>query len=146
MRRRMRRNSTLAVLAVCGSVAAMAGCGSSNSDYANNPRPPAPITITAAIGRGEISVSPAHFGAGPVSLIVVNETAASQQVTLESDELDKKGLRQQTGPINPSETATLKADVPEGRYVVHVDGDAIKGATLRVGPQRASAQNDLLQP
>lgn len=136
----------MAMVAVCGSVAAMAGCGASNSDYANKPRPPAPITVTAAIGRGQISVSPSHFGAGPISLIVVNETAASQQVTLESDGFDKKGLRQQTGPINPAETATLKAEVPEGRYVVHVDGNAIKGATLRVGPERASAQNDLLQP
>ena len=34
----------------------------------------------------------------------------------------------------------------EGTYSVHVDGDGIEGATLRVGAERESAQNDLLQP
>jgi hypothetical protein len=29
---------------------------------------------------------------------------------------------------------------------VHVGGDAIRAARLEVGAQRASAQNDLLQP
>jgi hypothetical protein len=29
---------------------------------------------------------------------------------------------------------------------VHVGADAIRGARLKVGPERESAQNDLLQP
>jgi hypothetical protein len=56
------------------------------------------------------------------------------------------GLRQVTAPISPRDTATLKADVEPGRYSVHVAGDGIAAAALRVGPERASAQNDLLQP
>ena len=56
------------------------------------------------------------------------------------------GLKQVTAPISPRDTATLKADVKPGRYTVHVGGDAIRAARLRVGPERASAQNDLLQP
>ena len=51
-----------------------------------------------------------------------------------------------TAPISPRDTATLKADVTPGRYTVHVGGGAIRAARLRVGPERASAQNDLLQP
>jgi hypothetical protein len=51
-----------------------------------------------------------------------------------------------TAPISPRDTATLKADVDPGRYSVHVAGDAIAAAALRVGPERKSAQNDLLQP
>jgi hypothetical protein len=69
-------------------------------------------------------------------------------VTLESvDEAGQgPGLKQETAPISPRDTATLKADVDPGRYSVHVAGDAIAAAALRVGPERKSAQNDLLQP
>jgi hypothetical protein len=69
-------------------------------------------------------------------------------VTLESaDEPGAgPGLRQETAPISPRDTATLKAEVEPGRYTVHVVDDGIAAAALRVGPQRMSAQNDLLQP
>jgi hypothetical protein len=89
-----------------------------------------------------------RFGAGPVRLIVVNQTGAAQQVTLESALApgEGPGIRQQTAPINPQDTATLAADVDPGRYTVSVRGDAIRRATLRVGAERASAQNDLLAP
>jgi hypothetical protein len=69
-------------------------------------------------------------------------------VTLESAEKagSGPGLRQETAPISPRDTATLKADVKPGRYTVHVRGGGILAARLQVGSQRASAQNDLLQP
>jgi hypothetical protein len=118
----------------------VAGCGDSNR-YANDPRPPAPIVITASISKDKVSVSPDRFGAGPVSLVITNQTEAAQQVTFQS-----RGGKQQTGPINPSDTATLKADVPEGDAVVKVGGAGISPARIAVGPQRKSAQNELLQP
>ena len=100
------------------------------------------------IDEQRVSVSPRLIGAGPISLIVTNQTDTAQSVTLES--ADKAGtgpgLRQQTAPISPQDTATLNADVTPGRYTVHVRGDAIAAARLRVGLERASAQNDLLQP
>ncbi len=124
----------------------IAGCGDED-DYANAPRPPAPIVITAAITGDGITVSPSKFGAGPISLIVSNQTETSQQVTLEtSDTSSGPGLTQSTGPINPRDTATLRADVDEGTYTVSVAADAIKSATVRVGAERPSAQNELLQP
>jgi hypothetical protein len=129
------------------AVVAIAGCGDS-SDYKNDPRPPSPIVLTASIDDQRVSVSPRAFGAGPISLIVTNQTNTAQSVTLES--ADKAGtgpgLKQVTAPISPRDTATLKADVKPGRYTVHVRGDGIVAARLRVGPERASAQNDLLQP
>ena len=95
-----------------------------------------------------VSVSPRSFGAGPISLVVTNQTNTAQRITLES--ADKAGsgpgLRQETAPISPRDTATLKADVKPGRYTVHVGGGGIAAARLQVGSQRASAQNDLLQP
>lgn len=134
--------TSLVALLVC-----LAGCGGGKR-YANNPRPPAPIVITAAIVGHKVSVSPTNFGAGPIELIVTNQTGTSQQLTLETNELggSNPGLRQQTGPINPQDTASLKATVRKGTYSVHVENAGIRPATLQVGAARASAQNELLQP
>jgi hypothetical protein len=142
----MRRTAATTPLAVA-VVVAIAGCGTS-SDYKNDPRPPSPIVLTASIDDQRVSVSPQRFGAGPISLIVTNQTNTAQSVTLESAEKagNGPGLRQETAPISPRDTATLKADVKPGRYTVHVRGDGIIAARLKVGPERASAQNDLLQP
>ena len=125
----------------------VAGCGS-DDDYANEPRPPAPITIAASITDREVSVSPAEFGAGPISLIVSNQTDAAQKVTLETDELggSQGGIKQTTSPINPNGTATIKVDLREGTYKVSVDGAGVKAAALEVGPERESSQDDLLLP
>jgi hypothetical protein len=143
----MRRTAALAPLAVA-AVLALGGCGSSSADYKNDPRPPGPIVITGYISDQRMSVSPRSFGAGPVSLIVTNQTGTAQRVTLESAGAagTGPGIKQVTAPISPQDTATLKVDVKPGSYSVHVAGDAIRAARLKVGPQRASAQNDLLQP
>jgi hypothetical protein len=142
----MRRTAATTPLVVAAAVA-IVGCGSS-SDYKNEPRPPAPIVLTASIDDQRVSVSPRAFGAGPISLIVTNQTSTAQSVTLESAEKagNGPGIRQETAPISPRDTATLKVDVKPGRYKVHVRGDTIIGALLRVGRERVSAQNDLLQP
>jgi hypothetical protein len=143
----MRRTAALAPLAVA-AVLALGGCGSSSADYKNDPRPPGPIVITGYISDQRVSVSPSSFGAGPVSLIVTNQTGTAQRVTLESAGAagTGPGIKQVTAPISPQDTATLKVDVKPGSYSVHVTGDVIRAARLKVGPQRASAQNDLLQP
>jgi hypothetical protein len=124
------------------------GCGGGGGDYKNEPRPPSPIVVTASVSKDQVSVSPRRLGAGPISLIVTNQTGASQQVTIESDGATGSGpgIRQETAPINPRDTATLTADVAPGTYRVHVVGDGIRAATFRVGKPRPSAQNDLLQP
>ena len=143
----MRRTAALAPLAV-GAVLALGGCGSSSADYKNDPRPPGPIIVTGYIDDQRVSVSPRSLGAGPISLIVTNQTGTAQRVTLESAGATGTGpgLKQVTAPISPRDTATLKADVKPGRYTVHVAGGAIRAARLQVGAERASAQNDLLQP
>jgi len=132
----------ITLVGACALALAATGCGSSSS-YKNAPRPPSPIVVTAAIGPQRVSVSPRRFGAGPITLIVTNETGASQQLTLAAT---PSGFNGQTGPINPGDTASLKADLSQGSYTVKVQRDGIRPATLRVGRERASAQNDLLQP
>lgn len=143
----MRGRQGRALTAAALTALAAAGCGQSTARRNDN-RPPAPIVITASVSPDRVSVSPGRFGAGPVRLLVVNQTSAAQQVTLESALApgEGPGIRQQTAPIDPQDTATLAADVRPGRYTVRVRGDAIKRATLRVGDDRPSAQNDLLQP
>jgi hypothetical protein len=120
----------------------VSGCGSDDS-YKNNPRPPAPINVTAFVGAKRISVSPAAFGAGPIVVIVTNQSTSSQDVTFQTPTGD---LNQSTGPINPGDTGQLKLDVAQGRYVVKAGDEAIRPASVSVGPERRSAQNDLLQP
>lgn len=136
--------ATAAATAVLG----VAGCGGDDQTYADRPRPPAPILITASISNEAVAVSPGRFGAGPVNVVVTNQTGAAQRVTLESDDKPGAGpgIRQETSPINPRDTARLSADVRPGRYRLHVDGSDIAAASLVVGPRRASAQDDLLQP
>jgi hypothetical protein len=140
----MRRRTAQVVPCLAFVAVAVAGCGG-GSDYKNEPRPPAPIVVTASISRDAVSVSPKKFGAGPVTLIVTNQTGASQQVTVEISN-GQTGFKGRTGPINPRDTGELKADLGRGTYSVHVDGNSIRAAHVVVGRERASAQNDLLQP
>jgi hypothetical protein len=123
----------------------VAGCGGGDN-FANDPRPPAPITISAAISAGRVTVSPSHFGAGLIELIASNQTATSQRLTLRSSVSSGTGqqLEQSTGPINPGDTASLKADLTRGSYVVTARSAAIDPARIIVGAPRPS--DGLLQP
>src|SRR5688500_8563106 len=144
MRRELRHLRTPIALVV--AIVALAGCGD-EADYANEPRPPTPINVAASITDDKITVSPKEFGAGPVVIIIANQTEQAQKVTVETDEIggSEPGLKQSTGPINPDGTATVKVDMRRGTYRVSV-GSGIEPASVTVGPPRDSAQNQLLQP
>ena len=142
----MRTATSRAVAAgIAGAVAlGTAGCGSTEQ-RPNRPRPPVRIVLTGSISTDRVSVSPRRIGAGPISLVVANLTDTTQRVTLETADRDRAGIRRTT-PINPRDTAELRADLRTGHYTVHVATGGIRAATLRVGRRRPSAQNDLLQP
>lgn len=128
------------------ALALVAGaCGSDNTSYKNLPRPPAPINVTAAITDSQIKVSPRRFGAGPIVLIISNQSSEAQAVTFETDGREA-GIRQTTSAINPAGTAQLQIEVRRGTYELSVEDRRIRPASVRVGRQRASAQNALLQP
>jgi hypothetical protein len=140
--------NTPARLTVLGGLLALfvAGCGS-GKNYANNPRPPVPIVVAAAISPNGVSVSPSRFGAGLIQLVVTNLTSSSQQLTLESRTGGgKPAFSQQTGPINPQDTASLSANLVTGDYAVRVADRKVKAALVTVGAPRPSSQNQLLQP
>ena len=135
------------VLVVVVLALGVVACGA-ESDYANKPRPPAPISVTAAIDKSRIRVSPPTFGGGPVTFIISNQSGAEQKVTFESDELGAEtgGIRRATGTIAPRSTANLKVDAPEGTYMLSASGGDVAPATIEVGARRRSSQNDLLLP
>ena len=128
-------------------VSALAGCGGDGGDYANKPRPATPINVTAAISGKKISLSPKQFGAGPVVIIVSNQTPSKQTVTLETDEIagSGPGLKESSNPIQPRGTGTLKVDVREGSYALRAS-DGPEPVRFEVGPARKSAQDQLLEP
>lgn len=138
---------TLVALATLGALG-LASCGGDDDDYANELRPASPINVTAYVSEKSVSVSPAKFGAGPIVVIVTNQSDASQDVTLETDALGAStpGISQSTGPISPRGTGRLKIDVKSGTYTLKVGTDTISPAKLTVGSPRASAQNEVLQP
>jgi hypothetical protein len=145
---RATRGQCFSVAVAAGVSVLLVGCGGEEANYANEPRPPAPITISARIGDDRVSVSPREFGAGPITLIVSNQTRRAQELTLQTEELggDAPGIEQNSGPINPGDTASLKADLRRGTYKIAVDGNGIAATILSVGAARPSAQNELLQP
>ena len=141
----MRRTIATATLAATGSVSG--ACGA-ETDYANTPRPPSPINVTAAITDDRVRISPRSFGAGPIVLIIANQSRRSQEFTLETDggPNGPPGIRQTSSAVNPRGTAELKVDVEPGAYKLSVKSQGVEPAAFRVAKTRPSAQNELLQP
>lgn len=138
--------SRAAAVAIAGATGlATVGCAGTEV-RPNHPRPPIRIVITGSISTDRVSVSPRRFGAGPISLVVANLTDTAQQVTLETADRKSAGIRRETAPINPRDTAQLEANVSPGRYRVAVEGGGIDAATVDVGAARPSAQNQVLLP
>ena len=143
----MRRTPWTAAGVAVALALGIGGCGGGD-EFANDERAPAAITLSAAITRTNVTVAPSRVGAGSIELIASNLTSTSQRLTLSSRTLSDGGepLKQRTGPINPGDTASLTADVVEGTYRVTTRSAAIAAATIRVGPARPSAKDELLQP
>ncbi len=139
---RSRRGAATALVSVLALAAT--GCGG-DEDFANEPRPPSPIVVSAAVTDDAVAVSPPEFGAGAVNLIVTNQTGSSSEVTLRG-EGSTGSLMQTTGPISPGDTASLKVDLEPGTYAVSAGGTGIEPAVVTVSDERESAQDQLLQP
>ncbi|MGH2837053.1 MAG: hypothetical protein ACRDJY_01750 [Thermoleophilaceae bacterium] len=135
------------MLACCAALVALAGCG--DDDFENEPRPPVPKQLTGVITEQKVTVSPNDLGAGPVVITVSNQTDAAHTITLESS--DGGTIREQVGPINPLDTATLQRTLDQGTYTVSAGSETavpkeIQPATLTIGKERKSGSDELLLP
>ena len=136
---RDRRAALLAMLAVL--LLAVSGCGGGD-EARSQERPPVPINVSVLIGQDKITASPAEFGAGPVTLLIANQSGAAQTLTVDGPRLTRTA-----GPIPPGDTATVKVTLGTGEFTVSPEESAnLDPATLTVGPPRDSAQNELLLP
>jgi hypothetical protein len=117
----------------------LGACGS--SDFANDPRPAAPIEVTAKVDSKEVQVSPNKFGAGVIDFTVANLSQSPVRFTL-------SGPKDASSPeIQPGSPGYLKVQLPEGSYQVTAgSGVRVKPASVTVGAKRKSSQNKLLLP
>jgi hypothetical protein len=117
----------------------LAGCGS--KDFANEPRAAIPYETTASIGAKAVNISPDHFGAGITVITVAN-------LTNDPASFEIKGPTQaQSGTIQPRAVTTIKTTLVKGSYQAIAKGvTGVKPATLSIGPDRPTSQNQLLQP
>jgi hypothetical protein len=134
-------------VAIASTALVATACGDTEPRK-NVDRPPAPVTLTAAVHDDVIQVSPAVTGAGPIVLVVSNQTSKPQRVTFETDELGGRsgGNTASTPVIEAGGTGKLSIDARTGRYAVHVRDRTVRAAHVKVGPPRKSSQNQLLLP
>jgi hypothetical protein len=137
---RRRRTGLLAAAGI--ALIGAAGCGS--DDFANDPRPPAPIELTAKVDDRKVSVSPVEIdgepiGAGLATVTIANLSDDEVQLTFDGP------TEGSTDPIIAGGVADIKLNLEQGDYTVATDGDATE-AEFTVGPERESAQNELLLP
>ena len=136
------RSGGAPLVAVLAAMAlAVAGCGG-DDEARSEQRPPVPIVVSVQIGGERVTASPDAIGAGPVTLLVSNQSGAAQTLTV-----DGPRLRRSVGPIPPDDTATLKLTMGTGEFTIAAEDSAgLDPATIKVGPPRDSAQNQLLLP
>ena len=116
-----------------------AGCATSDP-YTNEPRPPATVTIGVLFDVRETALSPRTIGGGPAVFILTNHTGTAQLVTIEGDRsLDKFKL-------GDRQTRKVKLNLTLGLYTIDADQSPAQPATLTVGKQRPSAQDQLQMP
>lgn len=139
--RRRRRTALLATAAGIGI--AVAGCGA--EEFPNDPRPPAPIELTAKVSNSRVVLSPVEIDGKPVGAGLATVTIAN--LTDEPTALTFTGPEDATtDPIVANGTLDFKLDLQQGNYIVSADDEAVRPYEFQVGPERPSAQNDLLLP
>jgi hypothetical protein len=135
------RSRLIAPAAALVAALGVAACG--EDDFENNPRPAAPIELTALINDSKVKVSPstaAAVGAGLANVTISNQSADPAALVLEgpTDEASDE--------IPPGGVGSMRIALEEGEYVVSAGDSEARESGLAVGPERPSSQNELLLP
>ena len=97
--------------------------------------------MAAKVDQREVVVSPDRFGAGLVNFTITNFSDSPVRFTLSGP---KEAATEQ---IPPGAPGSLKVELPEGSYEASAgEGASAQPATVKVGPKRASSENELLLP
>jgi hypothetical protein len=137
---RSRAGTALAIAALL--TLGLGACGS--EDFANEPRPPSPINLSASVNSKRVQVSPTKVGAGLANFTVANLSADPIRLTLVGPGSDDNPA---SGEIPPGGVGALQTELREGDYEVGAGGRAdVRSDTLTVGPERRNSSNELLQP
>ncbi|CAN5641588.1 hypothetical protein BH10ACT11_BH10ACT11_18010 [soil metagenome] len=139
-------------LCACAAVGLFAaGCG--EKDFANNPRPPTTIQLTALISDKRVIISPQPKGAGPVTITISNQSSDPATLTLTKGDVSELTPTGGSDSISSAKltpnggTGSLQTNLKQGTYTALADNTTgIKSQVITVGPERKSAQNDLLLP
>jgi hypothetical protein len=126
------------------AAALIAGCG--DDDFKNEARAPVRLALTGVIKDDKVTVSPAKVGAGPVEITISNQTQGVRTILLEGE-----SIREQQGPVQPGDTATIQKTLEPGSYEVRAGSEKavrkeIQPAVLEIGKKRKNSNNDLLLP
>ncbi len=104
--------AALAAVALAGTLAA---CG--DEDFENNPRPPAPISMSARIGDDGVALGPTEVGAGLANITISNQTDDPATLVLEGP------TDESSDEIVAGGTGSLKVALEEGEYLVSTAED-----------------------
>jgi hypothetical protein len=149
--------------ALAALILALVGAGCGAQTHPNEPRPAVPTRVSVTIGENGVVVKPSTVGMGPekhqqlpqnqdhpqppirtqeplsVVFVTANQTGEDEKVVI------KGPASASSKNIAPRSPGTFSAELPTGSYTISA-GDGGSEATLKVGPYRASSQNDLLLP
>jgi hypothetical protein len=133
------------VLLLLAGAVLVTGCGG-GSHFKNKPRPPVPVQLTGVVTDRSVQVSPNRVGAGPVIIIVSNQTNAAHTITLEGN-----GTTDTVGPLNPMGTGKLQQTLSPGTYTVkagsqQATSQAIAPGRVTVTKERQGSSSTLLLP
>ena len=122
------------------------GCGG-GSDFQDKPRPAATVQLSGVITSSKVTVSPARIGAGPVVILVSNQTKRSHTLTLDGANIAPVRV----GPINPLDTAEIQQTLQPGSYTVKAGSEEavakeIAPAHLTIGKARPSSNDQVGLP
>lgn len=135
----MRGNRAAALLVVAAAI--VSGCGA--EDFPNEPRPAATVELSARIDDGGVQLAPASIGAGLATITISNQSGDDVQLDFNGPSNDSN---RSTNPIPAGGVSSLKLALEQGNYTIEPDVSSIASGKLRVGPDRPSAQNELLLP
>ena len=124
----------------------LVACGG-GSDFKDRARPPVPLQLNGVITASRVTVSPNRVGAGPVVIIVSNQTRISHTLTLDGGNIAPVRV----GPINPLDTGQIQQTLQPGQYTVKA-GSAeavtreIAPAHLIIGKARPTSNDQVELP